>query len=93
MTSAREVPPSIPRSVLISSSTGVTMVEEKGEMNVKQETSMVATHFLCHDQLSGFSGSWGPSQDTNPLSSPVGVGEPHRPEADSGGSSFVTMLL
>ncbi len=39
------------------------MVEEKGEMNVKRETRIVATHFRCHDQFMGLSGSFGPSQD------------------------------
>lgn len=43
---------------------GATMVEETGDMNVKQETSRVAAHFLERLQLSGFLGSFGPDQVT-----------------------------
>lgn len=40
------------------------MDEETGEMKVKEETTMVATHLRLVDQFFGFSGSSGPSQVT-----------------------------
>lgn len=43
---------------------GETMVEETGEINVKDDTNKVATHFLERVQLSGFAGSSGPFQVT-----------------------------
>lgn len=52
-----------PNSAPIFPSAGVTMVEENGEMNVKQETKIVATHFLCRAQFRGCSGSSGPFHD------------------------------
>ena len=39
------------------------MVEEKGDIKVKQDTRIVAAHFRCQDQFMGFSGSFGPSHD------------------------------
>lgn len=42
----------------------MTIVDEKGEIKVKQETRMVAVHFRLADQLRGFSMSYGPSQVT-----------------------------
>lgn len=62
MTRARANSPSIPNSAPMSSSTGVTIVDENGEMNVKHDTRSVAVHFRCCDQFSGFDGSVGPSQ-------------------------------
>jgi hypothetical protein len=48
----------------MSSRAGVTMVDEKGEIKVKQETRIVAVHFRLADQFRGFSTSYGPSQVT-----------------------------
>lgn len=50
-----------------SGKAGASMVEETGEMNVKQETRIVESHFLRLVQLCGLEGSWGPSQVTWPL--------------------------
>lgn len=41
---------------------GVTIVEEKGDMKVKSDTSIVVSHFLLLDQFNGLLGSFGPSQ-------------------------------
>jgi hypothetical protein len=51
-------------SSAITGSAGVTIVDEKGEMKVNIETSIVTTHLRLFDQLSGFRGSCGPSHVT-----------------------------
>lgn len=51
-------------SVARSGRAGASMVEETGEMKVKQETRIVDSHFLFLAQLWGFEGSSGPSQVT-----------------------------
>lgn len=43
---------------------GANMVEETGEMNVKQETKTVAVHFFDFGQFFGFEGSFGESHVT-----------------------------
>ena len=40
------------------------MEEDSGEMNVKEATTKVATHFRPMDQFLGDSGSWVPFQET-----------------------------
>jgi hypothetical protein len=62
MTSWRMNPSGISKSSPISGNAGVTIVDEKGEMNVKSDTSIVATHLRLLLQLSGLRGSFGPSQ-------------------------------
>lgn len=42
---------------------GATIEDETGEMKVKDETTMVAAHFLLKLQFFGFSGSSGPSHE------------------------------
>lgn len=54
----------IPNSVAIVDNAGETIVDETGEINVKDDTSKVATHFFERLQLSGFAGSSGPFQVT-----------------------------
>src|SRR5699024_7447617 len=94
MTSACMKPGATPRSRPMSSSAGATIVDEKGEMKVKQDTRIVVVHFFCQVQFMGFAGSAGPSHDTT-----VGCGG--RSSVYSGGvsviifsaSSFMVLLL
>ena len=46
------------------SSAGATIVDERGEMKVKDETRMVAVHLRKRCQLRGLEGSSGPDQVT-----------------------------
>lgn len=43
---------------------GASIVEETGDMKVKQDTRMVAVHFLYFGQFFGLEGSFGPSHVT-----------------------------
>lgn len=54
----------MPKSALTRSRAGAIMVEETGEMNVKQDTMMVAVHLRATDQFRGFVGSDGDDQVT-----------------------------
>lgn len=49
-------------------SAGATSEEDTGEMNVKQDTRKVATHFRLVDQFFGLSASSGPVHVTYNLS-------------------------
>ena len=62
MTSWRIKPSGISKSSPMSGKTGVTIVDENGDMNVNSDTSMVATHLRLLFQLRGLLGSFGPSQ-------------------------------
>lgn len=52
------------KSLAIWSRAGATIVDETGEMKVKQETSTVADHFRFRVQFRGFVGSEGEDQVT-----------------------------
>ena len=43
---------------------GATIEDETGDMKVKDDTTIVAAHFLLKLQFFGFSGSSGPSHET-----------------------------
>lgn len=49
-------------SLPITGNAGVTIVEEKGDMKVKSDTSIVVIHFRLLLQFRGLLGSFGPSQ-------------------------------
>lgn len=62
MTSCCMKPSGMLKSSEMVGNTGAIIVDENGLMNVKQLTSIVTTHLRDCDQLSGFAGSFGPSQ-------------------------------
>jgi hypothetical protein len=64
MTSALLKPPSILYSSPMMSSAGVTMVDAKGDKNVKQDTMIVTVHLRRESQFSGHAGSNSPSHVT-----------------------------
>jgi hypothetical protein len=51
-------------SAAIADRAGATIEDETGEMNVKDDTTIVAAHFLLKLQFFGFSGSLGPCHET-----------------------------
>ena len=54
----------MPNSFEIVVRAGATIEDETGDMNVKDDTTIVAAHFLPKLQFFGFSGSSGPSHET-----------------------------
>lgn len=64
MTRYRSMPEVMVKSLAIWSRAGATIVDETGEMKVKQETSTVADHFRLALQFRGFVGSEGEDQVT-----------------------------
>jgi hypothetical protein len=64
MTSWRIKPAGMLNSSPITVSTGVTIVEENGDIKVKSDTRIVVIHFCLLLQFSGLLGSLGPSQVT-----------------------------
>ena len=57
----------MPNSLDIDGRAGATIEDDTGEMKVKDDTTIVAAHFLLNVQ---FLGSSGPSQDTWRASQP-----------------------
>ena len=55
-------------SAAIADRAGATIEDDTGEMNVKDDTTIVAAHFLLKLQFFGFPGSSGPSHETCVLS-------------------------
>lgn len=58
-------------SLEIDDNAGATIVDDTGEINVKDETRTVETHFRWRLQLRGLAGSFGPDQVTLTMSSVV----------------------
>jgi hypothetical protein len=65
MTSCRMKPGGILNSSPMTGSAGVIIVDEKGEMNAKSDTSIVTTYLRLLLQFRGLSGSFGPSHVTS----------------------------